>query len=195
MEVKPVILENRWVRLEPLALEHAQGLWNIGQQAEDWLWMPRPCFQSLEDTRGWLEEAIAQQQQGLQLGFAIVDKASGQIAGSSRYLNLRIRDRGLEIGWTWLGRSFQRSAINTATKLLMLSHAFETLNALRVELKTDARNTRSQTAIARLGATREGLFRRHMIVQDGFIRDSVYFSIIDLEWLDLKSRLQQKLGE
>ncbi len=195
MDVKPLTLENRWVRLEPLAPHHAEGLWAIGQQADDWLWMPRPCFQSLDDTRQWINEALQHQDKRLLIAFAIRDLASGELAGSTRYLNIRAKDRGLEIGWTWLGRAFQRSPVNTATKLLLLGHAFDTLNAIRVELKTDARNQRSQNAIARLGATREGLFRRHMVVQDGFVRDTVYFSITDQDWPAVQPRLLRMLGE
>lgn len=195
MQVSPITLENRWVRVEALSLGHAEGLWAIGQQAEDWLWMPRPCFASLDDTQQWIDEALQQQERGLQIPFAIRDLASGNLAGSSRYLNIRAKDRGLEIGWTWLGREFQRTPVNTATKLLLLGHAFDTLNALRVELKTDARNQRSQDAIARLGATREGVFRRHAIVQNGYVRDSVYFSITDLDWPAVQPRLLRMLGE
>jgi RimJ/RimL family protein N-acetyltransferase len=195
MDVKPLTLENRWVRLEPLTLQHAEGLWAIGQQADDWLWMPRACFQSLDDTRQWITEALAQQDKGLQIAFAIRDRASGELAGSTRYLNIRPKDRGLEIGWTWLGRAFQRTPVNTAAKLLLLGHAFDSLNALRVELKTDARNQRSQAAIARLGATREGVFRRHMVVQGGFVRDTVYFSITDQDWPVVQPRLLRMLGE
>lgn len=195
MDVKPLTLENRWVRLEPLTLQHAEGLWAIGQQADDWLWMPRACFQSLDDTRQWITEALAQQDKGLQIAFAIRDRASGELAGSTRYLNIRPKDRGLEIGWTWLGRAFQRTPVNTAAKLLLLGHAFDSLNALRVELKTDARNQRSQAAIARLGATREGVFRRHMVVQGGFVRDTVYFSITDQDWPAVQPQLLRMLGE
>ena len=195
MQVTPVTLENRWVRLEPLAPRHAEELYAIGQQADDWLWMPRPCFTSLDDTCQWISEALQQQDKGLQIPFAIRDLESGRLAGSSRYLNIRAKDRGLEIGWTWLGREFQRTQVNTAAKLLLLGHAFDTLDALRVELKTDARNQRSQAAIARLGAIREGVFRRHMIVQEGFVRDTVYFSITDLDWPAVQSRLLRMLGE
>lgn len=195
MQVTPVTLENRWVRLEPLAPRHAEELYAIGQQADDWLWMPRPCFTSLDDTRHWISEALQQQDKGLQIPFAIRDLESGRLAGSSRYLNIRAKDRGLEIGWTWLGREFQRTQVNTAAKLLLLGHAFDRLHAMRVELKTDARNQRSQAAIARLGAIREGVFRRHMIVQEGFVRDTVYFSITDLDWPAVQSRLLRMLGE
>lgn len=193
-DVRPVLLENTWVRLEPLQPRHAEALFAIGQDAGDWAYMPHGCFTSLDHTRSWIADALALQEKGEQVSFVIIDRSSDAVAGSTRFLNIRRRDRGLEIGWTWLGRDFQRSAVNTATKLLLLQHAFDTLGALRVELKTDARNLRSQAAIARLGATREGVFRRHMIVQDGFVRDTVYFSITDQDWPRVRAGLLEKLG-
>lgn len=193
-DVRPVLLENTWVRLEPLQPRHAEALFAIGQDAGDWAYMPHGCFTSLDHTRSWIADALALQEKGEQVSFVIIDRSNGAVAGSTRFLNIRRRDRGLEIGWTWLGRDFQRSAVNTATKLLLLQHAFDTLGALRVELKTDGRNLRSQAAIARLGATREGVFRRHMIVQDGFVRDTVYFSITDQDWPRVRDGLLQKLG-
>lgn len=189
--VRPLTLEGHGVRLEPLQRGHGPELYAIGQQAEDWLYMPRSEFSSLEDTLAWLKEAETLAEQGDHIGFAIRDLVSGHIAGSTRYLSIRPPHRSLEIGYTWLGRAFQRSHINTATKLCLLSHAFDTLQALRVELKCDHRNLRSQQAIARLGATQEGRFRKHMVVRDGYVRDSVYFSIIDDEWPAIKQRLQQ----
>lgn len=193
-DVRPVLLENTWVRLEPLQPRHAEALFAIGQDAGDWAYMPHGCFTSLDHTRSWIADALALQEKGEQVSFVIIDRSSGAVAGSTRFLNIRRRDRGLEIGWTWLGRDFQRSAVNTATKLLLLQHAFDTLGALRVELKTDGRNLRSQAAIARLGATREGVFRRHMIVQNGFVRDTVYFSITDQDWPRVRDGLLEKLG-
>ena len=193
-DIRPIPLENTWVRLEPLARRHAEGLFAIGREAEDWAYLPRPCFETLDDTRAWIADAQVLMERNEQISYAIIDRANGDVAGSTRYLNIRRRDRGLEIGWTWLGRDFQRSAINTAAKLLLLQHAFDDLNALRLELKTDGRNLRSQDAITRLGATREGVFRRHMIVQDDFIRDTVYFSVTDLDWPLVKAGLLQKLG-
>lgn len=193
-DVRPVLLENTWVRLEPLQPRHAEALFAIGQDAGDWAYMPHGCFTSLDHTRSWIADALALQEKGEQVSFVIIDRSSDAVAGSTRFLNIRRRDRGLEIGWTWLGRDFQRSAVNTATKLLLLQHAFDTLGALRVELKTDARNLRSQAAIARLGATREGVFRRHMIVQNGFVRDTVYFSITDQDWPRVRDGLLEKLG-
>jgi len=190
-EVTPVVLEGEYVRLEPLAEEHVGGLFNRGQEAEDWAYMPRSCFVDLADCRHWVSESIATPDC---LPFAIVETEKGLPVGSSRYLNIRAEHRGLEIGWTWLGRDWQRTPVNTETKLLLLQHAFETLDAIRVEFKTDARNERSQKALERIGAVREGTLRHHMIVQQGYLRDSVYFSIIAAEWPGVKKALQEKLG-
>jgi RimJ/RimL family protein N-acetyltransferase len=153
--------------------------------------MPRACFIDLADTRQWIEEALEAPDQ---LPFAIVETAKGKVVGSTRYLNIRPEHRCLEIGWTWLGQEWQRTGINTRVKLLLLSHAFERLGCVRVEFKTDARNERSQRALERIGASREGSLRKHMIVQGDYSRDSVYFSVIDEEWPKVKKRLQ-KLAE
>lgn len=187
--VTPVTLEAQGVRLEPLDQQHADGLYAIGQHEQDWLYMPRGSFESLADTRQWIEEAHTLAAAGEHISFAIIDTTTNRIAGSSRYLAIRAPHRGLEIGYTWLGRDFQRSHVNRAAKLCLLSHAFDTLKALRVELKCDSRNERSQLAIARLGATQEGVFRKHMVVRNGFVRDTVYFSIIDSEWPAIKRQL------
>ncbi|MBI4841836.1 MAG: GNAT family N-acetyltransferase, partial [candidate division NC10 bacterium] len=131
---------------------------------------------------------------GTQIPFAIVERASGKAIGSTRYLDIRRGDRGLEIGWTWIGLPFQRTAVNTECKYLLLVHAFEDQRAVRVQLKTDLRNEASQRAIERLGAVREGVLRKHMVLWDGFIRDTVYYSIIDSEWPEVKRRLQRRLA-
>ena len=178
------------MRLEPLDAAHAQGLYNRGRHAADWLYMPRACFVDLADTRQWIVEAQAA---AAQLPFAIVETAKGKPVGSTRYLNIRPEHRSLEIGWTWLGRDWQRTGVNTETKLLLLTHAFEQLHCVRVEFKTDARNARSQKALERIGAQQEGVLRKHMIVQADFARDSVYYSIIDSEWPKLKKRLARLL--
>jgi RimJ/RimL family protein N-acetyltransferase len=191
MVVEAVVLEGEHVRVEPLSEAHAAGLWEIGQVAEDWTYMPRGVFSGKEDCREWIRESVAISGQ---LPFALIDRATGRPAGSSRYLSIRPEHRGLEIGWTWLGREWQRTAINTEAKLLLLGHAFETLGAMRVEFKTDGRNVRSQAALERIGAVREGVFRRHMIVQGGVVRDSVYFSITDSDWPEVRRKLEQKLG-
>ncbi len=186
LEVKPVTLTGTLARLEPLCQDHAQGLFNRGRSAADWEHMPRSCFVDMADTRQWIDEALAMQ---AQLPFAIVEMGKNKVVGSTRYLNIRPLHRGLEIGWTWLGPEWQRTGINTEVKLLLLTHAFERLACLRVEFKTDGRNLRSQRALERIGATREGVLRNHMVVQNDFVRDSVYFSVLDREWLEVKSRL------
>ena len=186
--IGPVLLEGASVRLEPLSIEHAQGLYNRGQTREDWAFLPRPSFVDLADTRQWIHDALATPGQ---VPFAIVESGKGRPVGSTRYLNIRPEHRSLEIGWTWLGSEWQRTAINTQTKLLLLSHAFEQLGCLRVEFKTDARNERSQRALERLGAQREGVLRNHMLVQDSHMRDSMYFSIIVAEWPEIKQQLQK----
>jgi len=191
LRVTPVVLLGKEVRLEPLGLIHAQGLYNRGRVEADWTHLPRSCFVDLADTRHWIDEALAVEGQ---LPFAIVETAKDKVIGSTRYLNIRPEHRSLEIGWTWLGQNWQRTAINTETKLLLLSHAFEKLGCVRVEFKTDTRNERSQRALQRIGATKEGVLRNHMIVQDEFVRDSVYFSVISSEWLDVKERLERLGG-
>ena len=185
--VKPLVLSGDGVRLEPLSQDHAQGLYNRGRAAADWAYMPRPCFIDLADTRQWIDEAL---QSPAQLPFAIVELGKNKAVGSTRYLNIRPEHRALEIGWTWLGQEWQRTGVNTQVKLLLLTHAFERLGCVRVEFKTDTRNTRSQRALERMGAVREGVLRNHMIVQGDYVRDSVYFSVIEQDWPEVKERLQ-----
>ncbi|MEP6391811.1 MAG: GNAT family protein [Halioglobus sp.] len=183
----PVTLTGQLISLEPLSQNHAQGLYNRGRSAVDWAYMPRSCFVDLADARQWIDEAL---QATHQLPFAIVENAKGKVAGSTRYLNIRSEHRSLEIGWTWLGQEWQRTGVNTEAKLLLLDYAFERLACRRVEFKTDGRNLRSQRALERIGAIREGQMRKHMVVQDDFSRDSVYFSVIDDEWPQVRARLQ-----
>ena len=149
--------------------------------------MPRRSFVDLADTRHWIDEALAAQDQ---IPFAIIERGKHKVAGSTRYLNIRPEHLSVEIGWTWLGQEWQRTAVNTETKLLLLRHAFERLGCLRVEFKTDARNLRSQRALERIGASREGVLRKHMVVQEDFSRDSVYFSVIDDDWPEVEKRLE-----
>ncbi len=186
LSIEPVTLRGEGICLEPLSQDHAQGLYNRGRYAPDWAFMPRGCFIDLADTRQWIEEALAASDQ---LPFAIVETQKGKVVGSTRYLNIRPEHRSLEIGWTWLGQEWQRTWVNTRVKLLLLSHAFDRLGCLRVEFKTDARNQRSLQALERMGATREGVLRKHLIVQGDHSRDSVYFSVIDDEWPQVKERL------
>jgi RimJ/RimL family protein N-acetyltransferase len=185
--VRPLTLQSERLRLEPLSQDHAQGLYNRGRAAGDWAYMPRSCFIDQADCRQWIEEALARDNQ---LPFTIIESGKNKVVGSTRYLNIRPEHRSLEIGWTWLGQEWQRTGVNTEVKWLLLRHAFERLGCRRVEFKTDARNLRSQRALERIGATREGVLRKHMIVQDDYSRDSVYFSVIDDDWPDVAERLQ-----
>jgi RimJ/RimL family protein N-acetyltransferase len=187
---QPVILEGRQVRLEPLARRHAEDLFEVGKEETIWPYMSRPPLKSVEDTRAWIDQAVEVAATNTQIPFAIIERATGKAIGSTRYMDIRRNDRGLEIGWTWVGTAFQRTAMNTECKYLLLRHAFEELGAVRVQLKTDLRNVRSQRAIERLGAVREGVLRKHMVLWDGFIRDTVYYSVIESEWPQVKRRLE-----
>ncbi|MFT4822871.1 MAG: RimJ/RimL family protein N-acetyltransferase [Halioglobus sp.] len=185
-EVNPVLLKGENVRLEPLSQDHAQGLFNRGQEVADWEFMPRACFVDMADTRQWIDQALEAPNQ---VPFAIVETSRDKAVGSTRFLNIRPDHRSLEIGWTWLGREWQGTAVNTQAKSLLLEHAFDRLRYLRVAFKTDGRNLRSQKALERIGANLEGVLRNHMIVQGDYSRDSVYYSVIDREWKDVKERL------
>jgi len=187
---RPVTLRSALVTLAPLSPEHAGPLFEVGQDAELWQHMPSAAFSRPEQAEAWVALALGEQAAGRALPFVTIEAASGRVVGSTRFLDLRLADRALEIGYTWLGRAWLRSAVNTECKWLLLRHAFETLGAVRVQLKTDARNLRSQAAIERLGARREGVLRKHMLVQHGVHRDSVYYSIVDDEWQQVRARLQ-----
>jgi RimJ/RimL family protein N-acetyltransferase len=194
MNVEPVTLEGRHVRLEPLSLDHHADLCAVGLDEELWRWIPTQV-RTASDMRAYIELALRTQAEGSALPFATIDRASGGAIGSTRYGNIDRLHRRVEIGWTWIGRPWQRTAVNTEAKYLMLRHAFETLGANRVELKTDSLNERSRRAILRLGAVEEGVFRKHMVTESGRVRHTVYFSIIDEEWPAVKARLEGKLGE
>ena len=170
MSITKFSLIGQAVRLEPLSQIHAEGLFAVGQQQFDWQFLPRGCFADIQDVRNWIDEAHAYEAKGEQIAFTIFVNQTNEIVGSTRYLAIRPNDFALEIGWTWLSSQAQRSRINTEMKFLMLKHAFENLKSNRVELKTDLRNLRSQRAIERLGAVREGVFRKHARVQNNFQR-------------------------
>lgn len=192
MQVTPVTLQGRHVTLAPLTLEHADALAEIGLDPSLWQWIPNPVT-TPQEMRAYVATALDEQARGVAVPFVILDRASGRPIGSTRYANIEPLHRRLEIGWTWYTPASQRTAANTETKLLLLTHAFETLRANRVELKTDALNERSRHAILRLGATQEGVFRRHVVCASGRVRDTVYFSIIDSEWPAVKAGLQRRL--
>ncbi len=193
MMVTLVTLEGRHVRLEPLAKAHLAGLVEVGLDEELWRWIPTQV-RTAEEMAAYIETALGEQERGTSLPFAIVEKATGRAIGSTRYGNIDRTHHRVEIGWTWVAREWQRTAMNTEAKYLLLRHAFETLGCLRVELKTDSLNERSRAAILRIGAREEGIFRNHMITASGRIRHTVYFSIIDSEWLAVKARLETALN-
>jgi N-acetyltransferase len=193
MEIRPVTLQGDHVRLEPLTPGHHSALCESCLDEDLWRWMPRRV-RDPEQMREYIATALREQEQGLSLPFATVEVASGRVVGSTRFMNIAGPHRRVEIGSTFIARPWQRTAVNTEAKYLMLGHAFETLGCLRVELKTDSLNERSRAAILRLGATEEGTFRNHMVLDDGRIRHTVYYSIIDSEWPDLRARLRAKLG-
>jgi RimJ/RimL family protein N-acetyltransferase len=184
----PVVLTGRFVRLEPLTIDHLPALTAVGLEPELWRWIPTPVT-TPEDMREYVEIALDERRRGVSLPFAIADIASGRVIGSTRYANIALAEGRLEIGWTWYTSAFQRTAANTESKLLLLTHAFEVLRLNRVEFKTDALNEKSRRALVRIGAVEEGTFRRHRTTSSGRVRDSVFFSIINTEWPATKARL------
>jgi RimJ/RimL family protein N-acetyltransferase len=192
--VEPPVLIGNFVTIEPLALRHAQALFEIGSDPGIWRWLPESHFTTEQDAENYIGRALELRETGEEFPFAVTDLASGRLAGTTRYLEISETNRGIEIGWTWYGVDFQRTPVNTETKLLLMEYAFEKMNAIRLQLKTDSRNLRSQTAIQRIGATLEGTLRNHRILpKDGYIRDTVYFSVIDSEWPAVKAHLQEML--
>ena len=187
-------LEGTHVRLEPLRSEHADMLWEIAKEHREDLfrWIPYR-LESLDDFRHFNRHVLDEQQRGLTVPFATYERKTGHIAGTTRYMNIDMANRKVEIGSTWIAPRWQRTAVNTEAKYLMLQHAFETWKCLRVELKTDSLNQRSRDAILRLGAKEEGTLRKHMLTWNGRQRDSVYFSILDTEWPQVKAQLESKM--
>lgn len=192
MNLTPVTLGGRHVRLEPLAQTHHAALCAVGLDPELWEFIPYRVA-TPEDMAAYIKTALDHQAAGSALPFATVHAPSGQAIGSTRYMNIDRANRRVEIGATWIARPWRRTAVNTEAKYLMLRHAFETLGCIRVELKTDSLNQRSRNAIRRIGATEEGTLRQHMITWSGRLRDSVYFSILESEWPRVKQDLEQKL--
>ena len=193
MEVKPVVLTGKHVRLEPMIEEHVPGLAEIGIGQAFWDFMLYGNIETVDDIRNWVRDILSRAERGTDLPFVAIHLASGRVAGATRYLNIVPKDRGLEIGGTWYGLEFQRTPVNTECKYLLLRHAFETLGCIRVQLKTDLRNERSQKAIERIGAVKEGVLRNHMILPDGRYRHSVFYSILDTEWPGVKKRLEEMM--
>jgi RimJ/RimL family protein N-acetyltransferase len=189
MVVVPVVLEGRYVRLEPLHEGHLAGLAAVGLDPELWRWIPTPV-RTMEEMAAYIKTALCEQEQGTSLPFALVERSCSRLIGCTRYGNIDRAHWRVEIGWTWVAHEWQRTAMNTETKYLLLKHAFESLGCIRVELKTDSLNERSRAAILRIGAREEGTFRNHMITASGRIRHTVYFSVVDSEWPGVKARLE-----
>lgn len=194
MEIDPIILEGEFARLEPLNLKHLPSLCEVGLDESLWLWTAN-VVNNADDMRRYVETALDEFNRKVSLPFVIVEKKSNKIVGSTRFGNIDVKNRRVEIGWTWINPAWQRSFVNTNVKLLMLAHAFEIWNCIRVELKTDVLNEKSRNAIQRLGAREEGVLRRHTITDAGRVRDTVYYSILDFEWAIVKTNLNRKLGE
>jgi N-acetyltransferase len=184
-------LEGSIVVLEPLTEKNAEELWEAAQAPEIWDWLANLNERDRFDR--WLELTFEAVRAGTEGPFLTRERDSGTAVGSSRYLNVRPQDRVVEIGWTWLNPCAWRTGANVEAKLLMLTHAFETLECVRVEFKTDARNERSRAALAALPAQFEGVLRNHMIVPDVGLRDSAYFSVIDSEWPQVRDNLRLRL--
>ncbi len=191
--LQPITLEGEVVRLEPLTNAHLVALCEIGLDDELWRWTPY-AVRSPEEMNSYIGQALQARENGSALPFCVVEKGTGKAIGSTRYLNIDIPNKRLEIGSTWIGKQWQRTAVNTEMKYLLLKHAFEILGMNRVELKTDSMNEKSRKAILRIGAREEGTLRKHMVTHNGRIRDTVYYSIIDSEWLQVKLNLEAMLS-
>ncbi len=194
MNPTPVVLYGEHVRLEPLDHRHADDLLELSTADEIWRYMPVTRPPDRDTMLSLIDKAWKAAAEGAEIPFAIIDDRTDRAVGSTRFLEIRRPDRALEIGWTWLAIPSQRTSANTEAKYLLLRHAFEDLGALRVQLKTDGRNERSQRAIERIGAVREGVLRHHRLMWDGVYRDTVYYSVLAPEWPAVKSRLEGLLG-
>jgi RimJ/RimL family protein N-acetyltransferase len=193
MEIKRVVLAGRRVRLEPLTLADVPALAEIGLDPSLWRWTAS-AVRSPDEMRAYVEQALRLEREGTALPFLTVDAQTGHAAGSTRFAAIDRANRRVEIGWTWLASEYQRTALNSEAKLLMLAHAFETWGCIRVELKTDALNERSRAAIRRIGAREEGILRKHMVTSTGRVRDTVYHSVLDDEWPAVKRALLDRIA-
>jgi|CXWL01.1.fsa_nt_gi RimJ/RimL family protein N-acetyltransferase len=190
----PTVLENALVRLEPLAASHAGSLRIAADDESVWTYSPQGVgLKPVEHFERWWQKSLAWETTRADFPFAVFRRDSGQWVGSTRYLNFALHDKRIEIGNTWYQENARGSTVNPATKLLLFAHAFEVLKLQRVELKCDARNVHSRNAIAKLGAVEEGTLRKHMVLGDGFTRDTVYFSVLAEEWPKVRARLEARL--
>ena len=192
MNLTPITLESFHVQLQPLSESHLDGLCEVGLDPDLWKLNPTQILDRDSMTR-YIRAALSDQEKGVSLPFATIHRASQKIVGTTRFMNIDVTNKRLEIGSTWIAKPWQRTAINTEAKYLMMRHAFETLGCNRVEWKTDMLNTQSRNAILRLGAKQEGIFRQHVVTWSGRLRDSVYFSVIAPEWPEVKAGLEAKI--
>ena len=193
IDLSPVVLAGQHVRLEPLTGAHLPALIEAGSDPSIWTWFPQ-AYGSAAAMRRFVEQALELQTRREAQVFVQIDARSAALLGSTRIAQVEHQHRRAEIGWTWLTPAAQRSAFNTEAKYLLLRHAFETLGLMRVEFKTDSLNDKSRRALARIGATEEGVFRRHMLTESGRVRDSVYFSVVDVEWPRVKTHIERLLA-
>ena len=193
ISLEPVVLEGDFVRLEPMTLEHHSGLSEVGLDPEIWR-LTTVMIRTPEEMRSYMESALSLQREGTTLPFATIERSSGRIVGSTRFGNYDPANRRIEIGWTWLERSHWGTGANIETKYLLLRNAFEKWGAMRVEFKTDARNLRVRGALLGIGASFEGIFRKHMVLPDS-IRDSAWYAIVDDDWPAVKALLERKIQQ
>jgi N-acetyltransferase len=192
VNLQPLILEGSHVRLEPLTESHHDALCAVGLDPELWKLIPVQVLDA-DQMMNYIRRVLAEQSQGTSIPFATVERSSGKVVGATRFMNIDVANKRVEIGSTWIAKPWQRTAINTEAKYLMMRHAFETLGCNRVELKTDSLNAQSRNAILRIGAKQEGIFRQHMTTWSGRLRDTVYFSVIAPEWPEVKAALEARI--
>jgi len=193
MDIRLVTLAGRCVRLEPLHASHAEALFPEADEPEIWRYMPYGAVSTVEALRAVIVDLLGRQAKGTDLCFVTIAQSSGRPIGMTRFMNIDPANRGVEIGGTWLGRTHRRTAANTEAKFLMMRHAFEVWGCIRVQIRTDVRNERSQRAVERLGFVREGVLRKNMLMPDGYHRSSVFYSVIDDEWPAIRARLTRLL--
>lgn len=194
LKIEPITLLGQVVRLEPLALSRVPELTVAGRDESIWRHMVYGNIQTEAEMRELVQDLLRRQERGTDLPFAVIHRPTGMAIGMTRYMDIRPQDCGLEIGGTWYAPNYQRTAVNTECKYLLLRQAFEVYGCIRVQFKTDLRNVRSQEALERIGAVREGVLRSQMILSDGYVRDSVYYSILAAEWPRVRQNLEEKLA-
>jgi RimJ/RimL family protein N-acetyltransferase len=193
MDATPVTLDGKRVKLEPMRAEHLDAITKAGAFEELWKWT-RTYAHTPESMKEYVDEALSEAARGAALPFVTIDKEAGEVIGSTRFANFDAANRHVEIGWTWVTPLYQRTYVNSEAKLLMLTHAFEVWECARVELKTDVLNMKSRNAMLRMGATEEGALRKHVLAYNGRWRDSIYYSVLDTEWPEVKTRLKGFMG-